>query len=51
MIIKFNYYYCCITFTQDRKSPLNLAHEKQEKFDFINTQGVIKILEAHENKP
>ena len=34
--------------TQDGKSPLDLAHANRAYF---NTQGVIEIFEAHENKP
>ena len=36
-----------ITSTQNGKSPLDLAHARV----YYNTQGVIEILKAHENKP
>ena len=43
----YNIYYCCITSTQDGKSPLDLARDEH----YFNTQEVIEILEAHEDKP
>ena len=40
-------YYCCITSTQHGHTPLELAYASR----YSNTQGVIGILKAHENKP